>query len=296
VNPERSGWLVPAWKKNSAPGVRPAPVGAYKGNPDSAFWCFDEETAQGVMAYESAYRNLKPQTLGYMQQGRVVPQQETHQQVDLRFLPEQDGRSFTLHARYLDTVPGGSHFPASWTGLPVGAPVGHSPGAGAIRIERVSGPLAKTGPGRFQVRFIRGMDTTRKNYELWFIAEAPGDEVYKPAILQAEMLIPARNEKGRPQHIDFPAIPDQAPGASAVRLQARSDAGLPVQYYVRQGPARVEGNTLVFTPLPVRCRLPVAVTVVACQYGTASGAGVRTAVPVSRTFFIGAARPVSLKN
>lgn len=248
------------------------------------------------MPYESAYRNLRPQTFGYLQQGRIVPQHETHQQVDLRFLPEPDGRSFTLAACYLDTVPGGSHFPASWTGFPVGAPVGHSLGWGAIRIARVSGPLAKTGPGRFQVSFTRGMDTTRKNYELWFIAEAPGDEAYKPAILQAEMLIPARNEKGRPQHIDFPAIPDQAPGASAVRLQARSDAGLPVHYYVREGPARVVGNMLVFTPLPVRCRLPVEVTVVACQYGTASGAGIRTAVPVSRTFFVRAARPVSFKN
>lgn len=33
LNPETSGWLVPAWKKNSAPGVQPAPVGAYKGIP-----------------------------------------------------------------------------------------------------------------------------------------------------------------------------------------------------------------------------------------------------------------------
>jgi hypothetical protein len=140
------------------------------------------------------------------------------------------------------------------------------------------------------------MDTTRKNYELWFIAEAPGDELYKPAILQAEMLIPARNEKGRAQHIDFPAISDQAPGISSVRLQARSDAGLPVHYYVREGPARVVGNTLVITPLPVRCRTAVRVTVVACQYGTASGTGIRTAVPVSRSFFVRAARPLSLQR
>jgi hypothetical protein len=150
VNPKTSGWLVPAWRGNTVPGVRPAPVGVYKGNPDSAFWCFDEETARLIMAYESAYRNLRPQALGYLQLGRVVPQHETHQQVDLRFLPDPDGRSFTLDARYLDTVPGGSHFPSSWAGLPIGAPVGHSACAGAIRIERVSGPLVKTGPGVFR--------------------------------------------------------------------------------------------------------------------------------------------------
>jgi len=50
--------------------------------------------------YQSAYRNKKASLLGYVQDGKVVPQNpKAHQQVDLKFEPEADGLTFKLKQR-----------------------------------------------------------------------------------------------------------------------------------------------------------------------------------------------------
>jgi len=53
---------------------------------------------------------------------------------------------------------------------------------------------------------------------------------------------------------------------------------------VKEGPAEIEGNKLVFTRIPPRSKFPLKVTVVAWQYGLAGE--VQTAEPVERSFFI----------
>lgn len=62
-----------------------------------------------------------------------------------------------------------------------------------------------------------------------------------------------------------------------------SDCGLPVYYYVKEGPAELQDNRLVFTKIPPRSKFPVKVTVVAWQYGIAGQ--VQTAEPVERSFY-----------
>jgi hypothetical protein len=91
---------------------------------------------------------------------------------------------------------------------------------------------------------------------------------------------------GADQQITFPEIPDQKAGAVSLALHAVSDAGLPVHYYVREGPASVENGTLTFTPIPPRSKFPVEVTVVAWQWGRSASPEVKTATPVTRTFVI----------
>jgi hypothetical protein len=59
-----------------------------------------------------------------------------------------------------------------------------------------------------------------------------------------------------------------------------------VYYYVREGPAEVRGDTLVFTPIPPRSKFPVKVTVVAWQWGRSVEPKVQTAAPVEMTFSI----------
>jgi hypothetical protein len=59
-----------------------------------------------------------------------------------------------------------------------------------------------------------------------------------------------------------------------------------VHYYVREGPAEVEGDQLIFTAIPPRAKWPVKVTVVAWQYGRTAEPRVKSAVPVERSFFI----------
>jgi hypothetical protein len=284
IDPTRTGWLVDRWRLNKPPTAPPAPVNEYTGDPKQAFWFFDEELARATVAYEAAYQGLKVELLGYQQNGQVAPQTNSHQQVNLKFMPMEDGVSFQVTGVFLDAVPGGSPRPAGWTGLPAGSPVGHASGGGPISIDRITGPFEKTGPDTFAVHMVRGLGANLKSYELWFAASHPGGDGYRPALQQAEMIIPARNNSGAGQHITFPEIPAQAAGTSAIRLNATSDSGMKVSYYVLAGPAEVEGDTLKFTPVPPGARFPVPVTVVAWQYGRAAAPAVKTAEPVERTF------------
>lgn len=286
IDPTRTGWLVPRWKRNEASNIEAAPVQEYKGDPSQAFWFFDEEMAKATLAYEAAYRGKKPQFIMYMQNDSVVPLHETHQLVDLKFIPLADGITFKLDTKFADAVPAGSHAPAEWTQLPAGTSIGHSQNGSPISIDKICGPFIKKDANTFAVNFTKGMRAEGKNFGLWFIASHQGDELYKPASLQAEMLIPTRNTAGKEQHIRFTKIPDQRIGISTLALHAISDAGLPVHFYVQQGPAILKNNTLVFTKIPPRSRLPIKVTVVAWQYGTSAGPKVQTAEPVTRSFLI----------
>jgi hypothetical protein len=61
---------------------------------------------------------------------------------------------------------------------------------------------------------------------------------------------------------------------------------VPVHYYVREGPAEIEGDTLKFTAIPPRAKYPVKVTVIAWQWGRSIEPKLKTAEPVERTFNI----------
>ena len=59
-----------------------------------------------------------------------------------------------------------------------------------------------------------------------------------------------------------------------------------MQYYVREGPAEVDGDTLRMTAIPPRAKFPVRVTVVAWQFGRATEPMLKAAASVERTFLI----------
>jgi len=287
LDPQR-GWLVDQWRKGQTLKARAAPYAEYKGNRDEAFWCFDKEMALATQNFNDQ-RGRLPQLLGFEQAGKVVPQDvpRTHQQVSLKFLPEADGISFRLKGVFIDTVP--DFNPTSWTGLPAGAHIDHATGGGPVMVSRISGPLVRTGPETWAVRFYRGSDVTdlsKKRDDLWFLASHEGDDRYKSAVQQAVMTIPMRNTEGAVQHINFPQIANQTNGVTFLKLNGISDAGVPVYYYVREGPAEMEGDTLRFTAIPPRAKYPIKVTVVAWQYGRSVEPKLKSAEPVVQTFSI----------
>lgn len=287
IDPTKTGWLVDKWRQDQAPTASPAPVGEYRGDPKQAFWFFDRELAMATEKYEAADRGLKPQLVGFVQDGKMAPQTDTHLQVTLKFEPEADGLTFKLPGAFYDSVPSGSPRPPDWVGLPVGSPVGHA-GRGAVSIDPVCGPVEKLNADTFAVQFQKEtlLDTNARSYELVFAATHPGDATYKPAVQQAHLYIPARNTQGAEQHISFPEIPNQKAGTKSLRLGATSDAGVPVHYLVREGPAEVDGDALKFSPLPPRTKFPVAITVVAWQYGRSAEPKLKSAEPVDRTFYL----------
>jgi len=287
IDPTQTGWLADKWHRDKPPTAPPAPIGQYKGDPKEAFWFFDEEHARETERYQAAFRGLKPQLVGYVQNGAMVAQKNSHLQVDLKFEPEADGVTFKLTGAFYDHVPAVSSRLTDWSLLPTNAPLGHAR-SGAISIDPISGPFEKLSADTFAVRFQKEtlQVTNARNYALVFAATHPGDAEYKAAVQQAQMFVPLRNTQGREQHISFPEIPNQRAGIKSLKLRATSDAGMPVHYFVREGPAEVDGDVLKFTPIPPRAKFPVKVTVVAWQYGRAADPKLKTAEPVERTFSI----------
>lgn len=286
VDPSKTGWLADKWRFQQPPVAAAAPVGQYKGNLQDAFWYFDKETADYTTAYEARFRYKKAQLIGYMEHGQMVAQHNTHQQVNLKFEPDNDGITFHLHAAYYDTVPGGSPRPAMWAGLPVGSKIGHVEKNSAIRMEVVAGPVRKVNDSTFQVYPSRGYPPGPKTYQLWFAAKQDGDSVYKPAVQQSEMIVPPLNEEGKVQHLKFDGIPDQIAGSKNIRLHAVSDAKVPVYFYIEDGPAIIVNGKINLTAVPPGSKWPVKVTVVAWQYGRGIEPKLQTAEQVERVFWI----------
>lgn len=286
IDPTQSGWLVDKWRQDKEPTAPCAPIKEYKGNPAEAFWFFDEELARATEAYQSAYRGYKGQLIGYLQNGQKVIQNNSHLQVNMKFISLEDGISFYLSGFFYDTVPGGSPRLPKWVGLPVGSPVGHASGNILISIDRICGPFIKIAPDKFSVQFDKTGFGTKNTAELVFEATHPGDNTYKPAVQQAIIMVPIRNAEGTPQKITFSQIPDQKAGTKAIVLNAKSDAGVKVSFYVVAGPVELKDNRLTFTPLPPRTRYPVKVTIVAWQYGRSSEPKLQSAEPVEISFSI----------
>lgn len=287
VLPEQ-GWRNDRWHPNQPPGAPAAPWAAYTGDANHAFWCFDEEMARETEAIYAHSRGKKPQLLSVTEL-TAPPQSGCGEPVTPRFVPEADGLTFRLQTAFMDVVPGSpakNGNPARWAGLPAGSPLGHATGGGPIVLSWIVGPAVQTGPDSFMVRYGRAeYPSNGRNRDVWLLASHPGDEQYRSAVQQVQVRLPAAKE-GPEQHLSFPAIPDQPAGVRTLKLAATSDAGVPVQYYLREGPAKVQGDTLVFTPIPPRAKYPIKITVVAWQFGRIADPKLKAAAPVEQTFQI----------
>jgi len=183
-------------------------------------------------------------------------------------------------------VDDGSPNTTRWTGLPAGSPIGRA-AEGSIKISRISGPVEQISADTFAISLNRStLSFDRRAGDLWLLAEHPGDKKYKSAVQQALLKIPIRLNEGAEQHITFPEIADVKSSVIKIKRAASSDAGVPVKFFVREGPAEIFGDELRFTKVPPRAQFPVKVTVVAWQYGRSIEPKLKSAAPVERTFFI----------
>ena len=270
LNPQ-NGWLAERWHPNQKKRAKAAPYKEYKGDSHDAFWYFDKEMAEMTEERYRRERGKKPQYLGFVQKGQLLTYNpKSHVKVAARFLPEKDGLTFHLKAVYTDSLHTAISDEHSLT----------SP-----EITRICGPVQKVNDTTFTVRFYRmGMYNKRRTGDICLLAGNDGDKHYKSTVQELSFRIPYRNTEGKRQHILFPGLDDVKKGTETISLHATSDCGLPVYYYVKEGPAEIEGNKLIFTRIPPRSKFPLKVTVVAWQYGLAGE--VQTAEPVERSFFI----------
>jgi hypothetical protein len=158
--------------------------------------------------------------------------------------------------------------------------------AGFVHLSAIAGPVEQIAADIFRVALNRTFSTTdKRDHDIWLLASHPGDESYKGAVQQALLRLP-RCTQGAGQTIVFPAVGDQPVGTKVIPLAATSDAGTPVGYYVREGPAFVRNGVLHLTRLPPRAKLPVKITVVAWHLGRSTAPLFRAANPVEQTFLL----------
>lgn len=269
----RNGWLADRWRKDAPPVSDAAPYDEYNGDKTQAFWYYDKEMAKATEKYYANERGKKEQYIGFEQKGRLVTfDAQSHVRMSPSFLPEADGVTFHLKAVYTDTLR---------------ATYSHEHGKRPIRMSRICGPVEVVNDTTFVVRFYRmGLDNPKRTGSICLMASVKQDDEYKSSVQQVEIRIPYRNKEGKPQQIIFPSLRDIARSVKQVTLQAESDAGLPVSYYVKEGPAEIKNGKLVMTKIPPRAKFPLKVTVVAWQYGRSEEPKVQTAEAVEQSFYI----------
>jgi hypothetical protein len=281
------GWLVPRWRQDQAPPAKAARFAQYAGDGNEAFWAFDREMARLTEKFNASQCCKEPQLLGFVQNGRTIPQTDTHYQVAVKFQPMHDGVTFKIATTFLDAVDAGSANCSRWTGLPAGTPLRHARGGGPIQVSRITGPAAQLAADTFALRFNRfSLPSDSRAGDIWLLARHPGDARFKSTVQQALITIPLRLSEGAGQRISFPRIADVKAGTKTVKLPATCDSGEKVYYFVREGPAEVAGDELRISKIPPRAKFPVRITVVAWQYGRNFEPKLKTAEPVERTFLI----------
>ena len=272
VDPAK-GWLCDRWRLDNIKRAQPAPYAYYKGDKDDAFWYFDKEMALATENYYAKVRGKQQQYIGFMQDGQLLGfNPQSHACTFANWEPESDGLTFHVKAVYTDSLR---------------QRISDRHVSACPSISRICGPVIKINDTTFSVRFYRmGLNNWKRTGDIWLLAANNGDKEYKSSVQQIDLHIPVKNTKGKVQHITFPLLPDVKRGTKYISLNATSDSGMPVYYYVQEGPAEIKGNRLVFTDIPVRAKMPVKVTVVAWQYGRGTEPEVQTAEPVVRSFYI----------
>ena len=268
------GWLADRWYSDGKQRASASQYINYGGDPHDAFWYFDEETAMETEKYYARSSGKKYQYIGLKRNGKLLPfYKDSHSQYHLNFEPLTDGLNFHISATFTDSLR--QHMTTD-----------HSPKE-KIQIARINGPVKKVNDSTFTVQFYRmGLDNPKRTGDIWLLAHHLGDEKYKSSVQQLNIKVPYPNTEGRIQQINFPELQDINSRQKTVKLDATADSKLPVSYYVKVGPVELVGNELIIGNIPPKAKYPLAVTVVAWQYGSTAGEKVQTAKAVERTFYI----------
>ncbi|MDR3652202.1 MAG: hypothetical protein P4L34_04440 [Paludibacter sp.] len=272
IDPE-AGWLADRWRKDSIPKAKASPNKEYRGNRNDAFWYFDKEMVDATEKYYANVRGKKEQYIGFEQKGDLLNfNLKQFARYNPRFEPDSDGLTFHLKAIFTDSLRKNKtheHVKAK--------PV----------ITRICGPVEKVNDSTFTVRFYRmGLNSVKRTGDIWLIATSKGDAIYKSSVQQLNIRIPHRNLAGTPQQISFDSISNIRKSIKWLDLHAISNSGMPVYFYVREGPVEIKNGKLILTNIPPKAKFPVEVTVIAWQYGRSIDPKIQTAESVSRTFYI----------
>lgn len=156
----------------------------------------------------------------------------------------------------------------------------------SVKIKRYAGPASIVNDTTFRFEHYRPGTQHNRAMGIEMFAFAESDMIYGHTVRSISWRLPFKLTEGKTQEIKFPQPTDMKNGIPFIQLKATSDRKLPVQYYVRSGPAYIDGDRLIFTKLPPKAKYPVKVTVIAWQYGSMINPKIQTATPVEQSFYI----------
>jgi hypothetical protein len=259
--------------------VADMPVPGHEGQPvkpatesDALPWFFDEACAREAQSFAEINWKAETQVPAFLDETGKPRPFNFNGIMDIKegISTEVDGVTFTMRGVMLDKIP--ENFANA------GEPLAHT--TGEPEAEWVSGPFVQLGDGKFRLALDRLGGSNG------YLALRKGGSDSIRSVVQPAHIEIKPNQEGQPQRITFPAIPNQKAGIASLKLNAVSDSGMPVSYYVNQGPARIVGDTLVMTPIPPRTKFPLKVSVVAWQWGRSTAPAVKTAPMLERSFYL----------
>ena len=298
-----SGWLVDRFYSNAAPGSNkpyfaPAPYRAYKGPKNQALWYPNEELARLTQQAMLGESTRKFEMFTFLDRaGQPISLAESPQ-IDLSESPwliEGDGR-FTLRpyafkepflvctntAKGHEKDPAAPHpmsnvlFPGQTTlpisNLPILADVNGSP------VEQVPGVdfTFRLRPHRFAPE-----PGGYNHFYLHFYKEGNEDFALAGRNVKITWWLNGQKIPGiKDQKITFPPLANAPKSTKRIKLTATSSSNLPVGYFVREGPAVIEGDELVVTQVPFSDPKPLAITIGAYQTGLWQPDGFKAAATV----------------
>jgi pimeloyl-ACP methyl ester carboxylesterase len=277
------GWLTDLTIK-AAGEFEPAPYEKYRGDKTKAAWHFDKEMAEATVAYHAGAFGKQDQFIKW-NDPYWVDAGARFFFTNLKWVG--DGQTLEVHPAYADKYPSPQPNDGGPRWAQAGKPAGHS--AAPILVKQVSGPMVAAGPNTLRIQYDN-LAPAAEGSRVTFLAYSIGDAEYR--YTEQVGMMPrgfAGLTGGKDQTITFTPIGNLKVKGAPVELRATSDAGLPVEYYVACGPAVMVEGKLKISELPVRAIYPIAVKVVAWQFGSGVAPLVKTAKPVEQTVLIEAA-------
>lgn len=271
------------------PGHKNRPVTAFAETPTEARgvpWYFDQASAEEAQAIARINWKAETQLPAFAdEKGEVFPftfNGITWIPINKKPAPtasslptpvletEADGVTFTLKGVLLDKLP------VNFVGA--GEPLARAPDTPSV--EWLCGCVEPLGNNHFRLALDRTWPSP-----IYVAVRQRGADTIR-AVVQPGQISRDNQSDGVAQKITFAPIPDVKAGTASIPLVAKSDAGLPVSFFVVVGPAVVKDGRLVFTRIPPRAKFPLTVTVGAWQWGRGTEPKVKTAEIVRQTFHL----------
>jgi hypothetical protein len=249
----------------------PAPYSSVAASDRALPWYFDRKSASDAQSFAAIDWQAQSPLIGFTDgSGKVLPF-DFNGINNLKPTMDADGVTFHLRPILLDKLPANFLHAGDSVAKPTVTPI----------LEWMCGATTPAGGDALRV----SMDRSYRQQANYYVARIPASPGIR-AMVQPVGIKLEPNHEGARQTIDFAKPKDVKVGTKSISLEAHSDSGLPVGFFVVAGPATIIGNRLVFTAIPPRTKFPVEVTVAAWQWGRPVEPKVQSAETVGQTFLI----------